>query len=213
MTEQHSPITPPPELVQQWVSLACEYEGSETWIDLATQADWKALCAELLYALENEGYAHWVHTPDEDELCLRARAALAEPEPEREINWPAYFIRQAVVQEQELKDAMAQPEPERPTPQPADGEVAELVIQLRTRQYGPGALDLAADLLERLSPPRPTPVSERLPGPGDCDAEGRCWYGAPDRPGAVACWDLEYEPATDDTHWLPAHALPVPAND
>ena len=32
------PITPPPELVEQWVSLACEYEGNETWIDLATQA-------------------------------------------------------------------------------------------------------------------------------------------------------------------------------
>jgi hypothetical protein len=32
------PITPPPELVKQWVSLACEYEGDETWIDLATQA-------------------------------------------------------------------------------------------------------------------------------------------------------------------------------
>lgn len=32
------PITPPPELVMQWVSLACEYEGNDTWIDLATQA-------------------------------------------------------------------------------------------------------------------------------------------------------------------------------
>ena len=37
MTDQH-PITPPPELVMQWVSLACEYEGNETWIDLATHA-------------------------------------------------------------------------------------------------------------------------------------------------------------------------------
>lgn len=37
MTQEH-PITPPPELVKQWASLACEYEGNETWIDLATQA-------------------------------------------------------------------------------------------------------------------------------------------------------------------------------
>jgi len=37
MTQEH-PITPPPELVKQWVSLACEYEGDETWIDLATEA-------------------------------------------------------------------------------------------------------------------------------------------------------------------------------
>ena len=43
--------------------------------------DFKALCAELLSALENEGYAHWVVPPDEDKLCLRARTALAQPEP------------------------------------------------------------------------------------------------------------------------------------
>jgi hypothetical protein len=37
MTDNH-PIRPPHELVQQWVSLACENEGYETWQDLATQA-------------------------------------------------------------------------------------------------------------------------------------------------------------------------------
>ena len=40
---------------------------------------YRAMCAELLAALESEGYAHWSATPDEDELCLRARALLAEP--------------------------------------------------------------------------------------------------------------------------------------
>jgi hypothetical protein len=40
-------------------------------------ANYKQLCAELLAALENEGYANWVKVPDEDELCLRARAVLA----------------------------------------------------------------------------------------------------------------------------------------
>ena len=40
--------------------------------------DFRALCTELLSALESEGYAHWVDGPDEDDLCLRARAALAE---------------------------------------------------------------------------------------------------------------------------------------
>lgn len=44
--------------------------------------DFRALCAELLLALENEGYAHWTVPPHEDDLCLRARAALTEPEPE-----------------------------------------------------------------------------------------------------------------------------------
>ncbi len=37
MTQEH-PIRPPHELVQQWVSLACENEGYETWQDLVTQA-------------------------------------------------------------------------------------------------------------------------------------------------------------------------------
>ena len=38
MTNNNHPIRPPHELVQQWVSLACENEGYETWQDLATQA-------------------------------------------------------------------------------------------------------------------------------------------------------------------------------
>jgi hypothetical protein len=42
--------------------------------------DFRALCAELLQALETEGYAHWTQAPNEDELCLRVRAALAQPE-------------------------------------------------------------------------------------------------------------------------------------
>jgi len=41
---------------------------------------YRALCAELLSALENEWYAHWVIAPHW-QLCQRARAALAQPEP------------------------------------------------------------------------------------------------------------------------------------
>ena len=41
--------------------------------------DYRSLCEELLSALENEGYAHWVVPPNKDELCLRSRAALDEP--------------------------------------------------------------------------------------------------------------------------------------
>ena len=40
---------------------------------------YRAMCAELLMALEGEGYANWCTPPDEDELCLRARALLAQP--------------------------------------------------------------------------------------------------------------------------------------
>ncbi len=71
------------------------------------------------------------------------------------------------------------------------------------------------------SPPRPIPVSERLPGPEDCQP----WPGEPD--ATHWCWVFVKGPLGDDswerrpatcltahrsihTHWLPAHALPLP---
>lgn len=59
--------------------------------------------------------------------------------------------------------------------------------------------------------PAPVPVSERLPGPEDCDAEGLCWWGDAGDDQFVPSWRLCEQP--DDTHfahWLPAHALPLP---
>lgn len=78
------------------------------------------------------------------------------------------------------------------------------------------ALQAQLDLLmEQQAAPAPAvvpvPVSERpWEREGWCDKRGRCWYGAPDRPGAIACWDLDFEAATDDTHSLPYHAIPLP---
>jgi hypothetical protein len=37
MTDNH-PITPPPELVWEWTSLANEEDGDEVWISITTQA-------------------------------------------------------------------------------------------------------------------------------------------------------------------------------
>ena len=52
---------------------------------------YRALCAELLSALENEWYAHWVISPHWL-LCQRARAALSEPEPEPTLKEQALAI-------------------------------------------------------------------------------------------------------------------------
>lgn len=62
----------------------------------------------------------------------------------------------------------------------------------------------------------PVPVSERLPGPEDCDEQGRCWmFGKiegdwrlvstinPGVPKLKYCF----------SHWLPANALPLPAGE
>jgi hypothetical protein len=46
------------------------------------QPDFRALCAELLSALEAEGYEEWSIDPEDRPLCERARAALATPPPE-----------------------------------------------------------------------------------------------------------------------------------
>lgn len=66
----------------------------------------------------------------------------------------------------------------------------------------------------------PVPVSERLPGPGDCDEEGLCWWFSPADPsagtfGVAACWVLRKHEPEDDfrTHWLPVHALPLPSGE
>lgn len=57
--------------------------------------------------------------------------------------------------------------------------------------------------------PQPVSVHERLPGPEDCDAEHYCWRWNTigglwaRQPLARRWYDFE-------SHWLPAHALPLP---
>jgi hypothetical protein len=72
-----------------------------------------------------------------------------------------------------------------PTPLPGDAEGLAEVFWGRYAQPEPVA-------------PTPIPVAERLPGAEDLDPNGRCWV---------------YQNEKSTTHWLPANALPVPAND
>jgi hypothetical protein len=77
---------------------------------------------------------------------------------------------------------------------------------------------------------QPIPLSERLPGPEDCDEQGRCWLltvedeypqwrlhaieGA--QPGGAMIWvPVDSSPGVMvdcfyTSHWLPANALPTP---
>jgi hypothetical protein len=64
-----------------------------------------------------------------------------------------------------------------------------------------GAIKLFAQM------PTPIPVEERQPGPEDCDAEDECYWFDPAGTGA---WYLDTYQG-NYTHWLPHHALPVPA--
>ena len=116
-----------------------------------------------------------------------------------------------------------------PVPLP-EGEVGELVDLIRqiALAWEPdacllgnmtaGQLARAADLLAQRHP-APVPVSERLPQAEDCDAEGRCWWYRVEEDGVgewfqrVPCQSAEDFILYRITHWLPFHALPLPAGE
>ena len=67
--------------------------------------------------------------------------------------------------------------------------------------------------------PQPVPVSERLPGPEDCNGDGDVWaWRRFDPEGDMDngdFWCLAFCEWLEDedcnfTHWLPANALPTP---
>jgi hypothetical protein len=105
--------------------------------------------------------------------------------------------------------ALAQPVA--PTSEELDelfASVDEGAAELNWRTY-------ARAVLARWGTPaiEPVQVSERLPGPEDCDAEGRCWMFDPCDRG----WWCYREALPSDgdpepfAHWLPHWALPMPA--
>ena len=167
-----------------------------------TTYDYRALCVELTDCLEK---ADWP---------LRHR----------------YVFRQWIdIARAALADEPAVPqgrEPASVTGQPSDGEVAELVAWLREQlhvclqaPWTPGIKHFtrATELLQRQVP---VSVSERLPGPEVCVPHPRtkrgnwCW-------GFERCevslarparWRLMHMETVEmeASHWLPAHALPLP---
>lgn len=198
--------------------------------------DFRALCAELLDWAEVTA-AHYIQLPA---VMLRARAALAEgptvPTDEDLLilhDWmtdewaanhefelpPSQYARAVLARWGNLLPVS-----------PADGEVAELISKLQKlcadldyddRGDDAGCCYRAAELLQRQAPV-PVSVSERLPGPEDCDAKGRCWWGEPQIGDSHdATWNLctqdeaeEYCTWGTKYGWLPAHAIPLlTAND
>ena len=150
--------------------------------------DYRAMCAELLCSLEN----YPVQPSRDRDLCDRARALLAEPEPEGPTD-------------QELLRC---------------GKIATPCYNLKLweRELNMMRAAIAADRARWGRPtPQPVPVSERLPKPEDCDAEGRFWAGRSESEDWSADWTLATPEAvavfcefSPQTVWLPAHALPTP---
>jgi hypothetical protein len=156
--------------------------------------DFRALCAELFEIVEDEYSGTFCLM----ELRSRARAALAQPESqgqvlarvkfaEREFNCPSDIVLRQYCDDWFYSD------PERSEVDP---------------------VDLCRDAIKLFAQiPAPVPVSERLPEPEDCDAEGRCWWGIPQTSITQMHWIYRKKKRWDDgatTHWLPHWALPVP---
>jgi hypothetical protein len=168
--------------------------------------DYRALCAELLESAEElddlmQGAIDGDYMPDSLTLqpirsCLeRAHTLLAQPEPVGPTDDELIRVYQAAYQ-------------------PA---------WERGEHFGCHIDGLRAVLAHWGRPTiAPIPVSERLPGAEDCDAEGRCWFGMwSEIDGELtADWILEppeyHDPADGrwgdqrNVAWLPFHALPLP---
>jgi hypothetical protein len=157
--------------------------GSNTFLMVNTMTDFRALCAELVDELEDWiAYGDEADCADAHAVVDRARAALAQPEPQGPTD-------------EELYDYWISTSPEFGCADPVGFARAVLARWGRTATAA-----------------KPVSVAERLPGPEDCDAEGRSWFG-----GKRGIWMLMTSKyAMADSFWLPHHALPVPqqeAND
>ena len=178
-----------------------------------TNPDYRALCAELVDALDSGIPAGRIRMSS---LADRARALLAEQPVS-----PPYKLPEAEgPTDEELADLM----PTRFLVNQAASARAianigtdEQVAQVRAILDGE-AIAYARAVLARLGRPTPQPVavSERLPGPEDCNEQGRCWLGGRQMGSGTTTWLLGYPAWAErfpDVHrfWLPANALPLPA--
>jgi len=160
----------------------------------------------------------------------RSATALAQPEPvppsllrteRRDGPWGEWsaLIAQPV-------PAPDQPEPVGPTDDQAEDLADALNFMDGYAEHEDGFYVCASNLgpfaraiLARWCRPAitPIPVSERLPGPEDCDAEGRVWAWYRNDPEDEYQGDL-WAPlhlrlvtaSQNVTHWLPANAVPLP---
>jgi hypothetical protein len=148
-------------------------------------------------------------------LELRARVqALEEAENDRR-----FEQAKAIIDRPAPAPVLAQPEPEVVGPTDDDLEAvfvdwAEWPDEDSDRSLDRSTFVSAArDVLARWGRPaiQPIPVSERLPEVEDCDEHGWCWMYEPDG----AWWQVLIDAPhimPSLTHWLPAHALPIPTS-
>ena len=159
---------------------------------------YRALCAELIDALDSGIPAGRIRMSP---LANRARALLDQQEPEGPKPVVDYSRVTEIATEAQIRSA------------------AQYLVKKRNCD---GDLIPAIEYaIARWGRPTPQPVaaSERLPGPEDCDEQGRCWWlkqrANPDHDLLMPTWHLQRQGPVGTTffrftHWLPANALPTP---
>jgi hypothetical protein len=115
----------------------------------------------------------------------------------------AAALAEAILSHPDSRWQHAKPEPQGPT---------EMEIIAFWSEHCAGDGDAGILRLARWGRPaiEPVPVSERPPGPKDCDAEGLCWWWSRDITAWCLCFAADGD-SSEWTHWLPHWALPVPA--
>jgi len=159
--------------------------------------DFRELCAELveLEDFEPGDYDNWL---EKRRVAIkRAKAALAQPEPEGATDEELLQIAAATIDPYESCGI-------------AIGEY-EAETECAVEVYGSELIAFARAVLARWGRPaiEPVPVSERLPGPEDTTDRNECWYWHPGK----ECWEMvpKVTGTVDEwSHWLPHHALPLP---
>ena len=180
-----------------------------------TKPDYRAMCAELLAAIQlytqlnpaASDMSAFELTEKLMDAMAATVAALAQPEAEgpTDEELAALMPTRFLVNQSASARAIA------------NIGTDEQVAQVRAILDGE-AIAYARAVLARLGRPTPQPVavSERLPGPEDCNEQGRCWLGGCQMGSGTTTWLLGYPAWAErfpDVHrfWLPANALPLPA--
>ena len=181
-----------------------------------TKHDYRALCAELLGELQalRRAVADEIGCPSpEPSVIQRARAALAQLEPAAPTDEEIMELMP-----QQMRDDLANAARALAGFDRANVKAAAACRIILNRH----AVNHARAALAKWGRPavQPVPVSERLPGPGDCDKQGDVWAWRVYRPQddddgdfwmqIPAKWLSHIPFSSSWSHWLPAHALPTP---
>ena len=170
--------------------------------------DFRALCVELTDCLEKSDWPHQ-YKPVFEQWIYIARKALAESEPEGPTNEDLFSLDQ-------LRDKWnAQADAFNTWDELGIDEIVWWTQHQALARWGkhPGSPDSSL---------QPVLVSERLPGPDNCNSDGEVWaWRRFDSEGNMDNgdhWCLAFHEWLEDedcgfTHWLPAHTLPLPSHD